>query len=176
MLIFIPALFGLTAISLDILTNRLGWLAPALICAAILVASAASLQAYWQSSKSPEGSLAISIQAEIQRGDVVISLHYSTTAAAYMYLPEATVWKFAGRDNGEYTFTDDLRSSRLMNLNPLPASKINTVDIRSYARLWVLTRTGVNEDVQMALTEGCRQVKSLTSGQFMGSLWEGCQP
>jgi mannosyltransferase len=176
MLIFVPALFGLTAVSFEILANRLGWLPPALISAAILAASAASLQAYWHTSKSPEGSLAISIQSQIQTGDVVVSLHYSPTAAAYMYLPEAAVWKFAGRENGEYRFTNDLRSSRLMNLNPLPTATINTVDIRSNLRLWVLSRIGVNDDVLMALTEGCRQVKSITSEQFMGSLWDNCQP
>jgi len=175
-LILMPFLFGLMALGLDKLASRLGWFIPTLLCAAILFASGAGLQAYWNYQKSPEGSLVLNIRSELKPGEAVVSLHYSLTAGADIYLPDADVWAYRGEDTGEYHFNRDLRLAQIAKLNPQPVTEITIAEIRSYPRFWVLSYMVSNPSVLPVLTDQCTLVKQVSFTPFQASLWESCKP
>jgi hypothetical protein len=176
LLILIPALFGMMALGIDLITRHLGWFIPALLGGVILAASGAGLQAYWHSSKSPEGSLAKSLSSELQGGEVVVSLHYSLTAGIYAYIPDADVWVYREQDSNRYQFDRELRLYQIALQNPQPTTTITLENILGYPRFWVLSRAGINSTVLAGLTNQCSQVKQLSFPPFIASLWEGCQP
>ena len=175
-LIFVPALLALTASGWDVLARRWSWMWAVGFCIPILVASGAGLLDYWQGTKSPEGTLAQQVKAELQAGEVVVSLDYWTTAGAYAYLPRSAVWVYSGEENGAYQFNDELRLYPLALKHPQPVSAIDMETLRNQPGMWVLSRAGINSEVLATLTQGCRQVKSVVSGQFEATRWEGCQP
>ena len=76
------------------------------------------------------------------------------------------MWVYSGEENGAYQFNDELRLYPLALKHPQPASTIDMETLRSQPGMWVLSRAGVNSEVLAALTQGCRQVKSVVSGQF----------
>ena len=175
-LIFVPALLALVAAGWDFLARRWSWKWAVGLCIPILAASGAGLLDYRQGTKSPEGTLAQQVKAALQAGEVVVSLDYWTTAGAYAYLPKPAVWVYSGEENGVYQFDDELRLYPLALKHPQLASTIDMEALRSQPGMWVLSRNGVNGEVLAALTQGCRQAKSVVSGQFEATRWEGCQP
>lgn len=176
LLILLPALFGLAAVGIDWIARRLGWLVPALLCGGILAASAAGIQAYWQLTKSPEGTLVQSLRPEVQSGDILVSLHYSMSAGLYAYLPESGAWVFTGEDSRGLHFSQDVRQYQIAVLNPRPAAETTVEELRRQPRFWVLNRTGSYPTVYDALTAGCSQVQQVAFPPFEATLWSGCQP
>jgi 4-amino-4-deoxy-L-arabinose transferase-like glycosyltransferase len=176
LLILIPALFGMMALGIDLITKHLGWFIPALLGGAILVASGAGLQAYRNSSKSPEGSLAQGVRSEIQVGEVIVSLHYSLTAGVYAYIPEADMWVYREQDSNGYQFDREQRLYQIALLNPQPIAQTTLENIRHQPRFWVLNRADFNSTVLTALTDRCTQANQISFHPFDASLWENCQP
>jgi len=176
LLFLIPAFFGLAALGLDFLQKRLGWLLPTLLFVIALAASGAGLLAYWDYPKSPEGLAALAVHYGLQDGDAVVSLYYSTDAAAFFYLPDVRVWTYLRQDNNIFEFSDDLRLHPYVPFGSKEAADITIENLRSQPRLWVMSRNDHNADVFTALTKNCTLVKQETFYPFDVSLWEQCSP
>ena len=176
LLLLTPALFGLMGYVLEQLARRAGWWLPLLLTASILIASAAGLRAYWSYVKSPETLTVLSVRAELQPGDTVVSLNYSTTAAAYFYLPDIPVWVYLGKQAGQAQFTPDRLVYPITLLIPPEPADITIADLRTASRLWVLGRSGVSEELRAALTEQCTLRQEFSNPPFAASLWTNCIP
>jgi uncharacterized membrane protein len=176
LLILVPALFSLFAVGLDFTLKHLNWIIPILLCTAILVASGAGLFDCWHITKSPEGSLALSIRSGIASNDTVISLDYSTTAAAYFYLLGVPVLRYLNETNSVYQFTYDLILSPLSAPGSAPIANITMMDIRNSPRIWILNRNGINTDLFSSLTDRCTLVETTSVLPFIATLWENCLP
>jgi mannosyltransferase len=176
LLIFLPALFSLIAVVLDFSFNHLHWAFPILLCSLILIASGASLYEYWHITKSPEGSLVLSIRTEIISNDTVISLDYSTTAAAYFYLSGVHVLRYLSENKGINQFTYDLILSPLSTPGSAPIANVSMTDIRNSSRIWILNRNGINANFISSLTDQCSLTETTTISPFTATLWENCLP
>lgn len=174
LLMLIPALFSLLAIGMNFLGKYWKQIIPASLCVLILIASGAGINAYWHMTKSPEGSLILHVRPEILSSDLVVSLDYSISAAAYFYLPDDRVVTYLRESNGESEFTNNILLYPLNLSHPVPITDTSTT-IRSSVRFWVIYRNTVDSALYSSLTERCTQIEVTASSPFTATLWENCQ-
>ncbi len=173
-LIFLPPLFILFALGLEALYRHSGKLLPGLVMLSIIIASSAGLQAYWSLLKSPESSLVLSVRPEITPADRVVSLDYTTTAAAYFYLPDKPVLNYIRERENSYQFTYNLLLYPILAPESIPIADVTLQGIRQAGQMWVLTKTDKNPAVLAALTDQCTPVKTITIKEYSATLWENC--
>ena len=175
LLILTPALFSLFAIGLDFVGKFGKRIIAVLLCILIVMASGAGIKAYWSMTKSPEGSIVLDIRPEIKSTDLVVSLDYSMTAAAYFYLSGHRVENYLRENNGVFEFTDNLLLYPLSLSQPMPITDTSS-SIRNSARFWVLNRTTNEAALYSSLTGHCAQLETTSINPFTATLWENCQP
>jgi hypothetical protein len=95
------------------------------------------------------------IKRNIQVGDAIVSTGYSLDAALSFYKPSDFVYiqpHVIGDQIFLYrTALNTTKPDDLINNN----REINLERVRTHPRLWLLTRPGVNQDIDMEISRGC---------------------
>lgn len=163
--ITLPAFFVLVGYGAGQLERLLpGWAGRLLvvgIVSTLVSGSIVGLQLYWANPKSPEGSAVLAVRQQMEPGDIVVSLHYSTDAALSFYLPDLPVYTKPERSGDEFFFS---RSTLIVKAQEQPGIRSTSLAvIRRHPRIWILGRDLQGEGLQAALLAGCTQ----TTQQFL---------
>jgi hypothetical protein len=108
---------------------------------ALLVAGGGpNLGRYWSVSKSPEAELVLAVGGRLQPGDVVVSGHYSLSAALGYYAPAAAVYTGPVEVAGETRYS---RSTQVLLIPSMqPPADVRPETIRAARRIWLLSYDG----------------------------------
>ena len=175
-LILLPSLLVVFALGLDLLLAqrpRWGGQAAVLLIGLFLAyASGRSLQQYWGTPKSPEGSAALFVQQQIQPGDAIVSLHYSLDAAVSFYLPDAPVFTKPQIGGPQILFA---RSASILPAGVSPISFDAPVSaIYQYPRVWLLWLAPAPALVQ-TFAQHCAEVERHDFAPFQAVLVRDCR-
>lgn len=182
-MVLFPALFVLIAQGIHVLLKRSArWRWPLFgfggAYAGALLACLVSLQVYWATPRSPEGSLVRSILPAMQSDDVVVSLHYSVDAALSFYSPELQPYTkprppHTDSDVAGYQFTRSV--SVLQHDWHTLTYTTDLVAIPREPRLWLF---GLQSETALTdtLSAGCTIAAEQASPPFQVRLLTDCPP
>ncbi len=154
------------------LAPRLAYPLLAVLMAVMLSASVTGLARYWSITKSPEGTVAKAVRAQMGEEDAIVSLHYSLDSASVFYLADREVY-------GKPMLTPDgYRFSKSLSIlqGPRVIERDTTLDsIRLHPRIWVLyDKRAPATAVLDALTRGCAIGEQVDFAPFAVIRMEAC--
>lgn len=136
----------------------------AIICMLVVTASAAAINEYWATTKSPEGLVVQAIQQQSRPDEPIISLHYSLDAAASFYLTGTRqVYNAPQQTDTGYQFDENLL---ILSGQTQRRPRISIAEVRSHPSFWVINDTRRDPDVRDALIQGCTLDRRELIGPF----------
>ncbi len=177
-MVLLPAWFVLVAQGIE----HLGQIGYSRIVRSILVvvygvtllASAESIQRYWETTKSPEGLAVLEVRTYMQPDDMIVSLHYSLTTALTFYLPDTTTYahpqQHAGSDISWYITS----ISRTQPLTAQFDQPISLETIRSHPRIWLLRHHTNSQAIIQSVVHACSIDREWNYDPFRVTLLHNC--
>jgi len=148
--------------------HRKGFLVAIVLCGAMVFLNAIGLQSYWSSPKSPEGLTVLKLLDNLQPGENVVSLHYSTDYALGFYTSGIPIYRSPRQDGESYRYqlTD---SEHIFDSASMPPIWKGTEDIRASGKFWILAHSTVYREPVASLILGCQIVEQDTFFALNGS-------
>ena len=184
-IVLLPAIFVLAAQGIQLIGNWVwggaalrapGRVLLALALGALLgcsaYASVLNLQRYWNTTKSPEGLVALELRERMQPGDGVLTLHYSLDAAVDFYLPNADLFTRPRLADGNYFFG---QSTSILHIQPPYTATIplDTV-LAQHPRVWLLALAPGDTKLAKRLRQMCSAGQLEPRGPFVMQQLSAC--
>jgi hypothetical protein len=135
--------------------NKLGMAFALGICGIMLSMNLHGLYRYWNTPKSPEGLLIVSLRDKLQPKDRIVSLHYSLNFALGFYISHKRVYLNPQRGEEGYKFI--LVDSKNLFEQSVQANHIERISqIRENPRVWILTHVTDYREPLDELISGCQ--------------------